>query len=47
MNGTPGGGAWAYQVHAGVIYAQGLDAELDDAEHWLIGIVGKRQRGSG
>jgi hypothetical protein len=37
--GTPGGGAWAYQVHAGVIYAEGLDAELNDAEHWLIGVV--------
>lgn len=37
--GTPSGGPWAYQVHAGVIYAQGLDAELNDAEHWLIGVV--------
>lgn len=37
--GTPGGGAWGYQVHAQVIYLEGLDAELNDAEHWLIGVV--------
>jgi hypothetical protein len=34
--GTPGGAAWAYQVHAGVIYSQGFDAEFNDAEHWAI-----------
>lgn len=38
-HGTPGGGAWGYQVHAQVIYAQGLEAELNDAEHWLIGVI--------
>lgn len=38
-HGTPGGGAWGYQVHAQVIYAQGLDAELNDAGHWLIPVV--------
>jgi hypothetical protein len=38
-HGTPGGGAWGYQVHSQVIYAQGLEAELNDAEHWLIGVI--------
>jgi len=38
-HGTPGGGAWGYQVHAQVIYAEGLQAELNDAEHWLISAI--------